>query len=186
MDACLKMQELIASGIEFILNHSKVNLVIPTCYGNHSRDTEQVHYSTEAGHSLEYYAYQNLAERFKGEKRVRFLIHEGYHTYVDVFGFRLRFHHGHAVKYQGGVGGIFIPMYKALAQWDKATRADCSFNAHFHQFRDGGNFVSNGSLIGYNAYAMRTKCDYEAPKQTFCLIHKGRGKGLVAPIWVDR
>ena len=40
----------------------------------------------------------------------------------------------------------------------------------------------NGSLIGYNAYAMSIKADYEKPSQTFFLIHPRYGKTIVAPI----
>ena len=98
----------------------------------------------------------------------------------------LRFHHGHGMKYGGGVGGIYIPINKAIAQWNKALRADLDVFGHWHQFRDGGNFICNGSIIGYNAYALRIKADYEEPKQAFFLMDKNRGKTIVAPIFVDR
>jgi hypothetical protein len=52
--------------------------------------------------------------------------------------------------------------------------------------RDGGNFVSNGSIIGHNAYAISIKADYEKPRQTLVLIDKKRGKTIVAPILVDK
>jgi len=53
-----------------------------------------------------------------------------------------------------------------------------------HQFKDGGNFICNGSLIGYNAFALSIKADYEKPKQAFFLVDKKRGKSIVAPIWL--
>jgi len=85
---------------------------------------EKLHICTEAGNSLERFMYHQLAERFKSEPRVKFVIGDGLHVYVNVFGFVLRFHHGHAVRYAGGVGGIFIPVNKAIAQWNKGRRAD--------------------------------------------------------------
>ena len=146
--------------------------------------TKRIHHATEQGNSLEVYMYHNLALHFAGEKRVRFIIAEGYHTYVDVYGYTVRLHHGHNLRYGGGVGGIFIPVNKAIAQWNKGRRADLDVFGHFHQFKDGGNFICNGSLIGYNAFALSIKADYEKPQQAFFLIDKKRGKSIVAPIWL--
>ena len=53
------------------------------------------------------------------------------------------------------------------------------------QFFDGGNFISNGSLIGYNAFAVKIGASYEPPRQAFCLIDSKRGKTGVFPIFVE-
>lgn len=182
MDACLMAQDMIASGIQFLLDNSKFDIVIPTASGNHARTTRQVHISTEAGHSLEYMMYKNLAKFFRKEPRVKFIIERGYHTYVQVHGMTIRFSHGHQLRYQGGVGGLYIPAGKALAQWNKAKRADLDIFGHFHSRKDGGNFISNGSMIGYNAYAVSIKADFEPPQQVFTLIDNKRGRTISAPI----
>ena len=83
------------------------------------------------------------------------------------------------------MGGIFIPANKAIAQWNKVQWADLDVFGHFHQMKDGGNFVSNGSLIGFNAYALSIKADYEHPKQAFFLIDRKRGRTITAPIVFD-
>ena len=85
-------------------------------------------------------------------------------------------HHG------GGIGGVSIPAYKKISQWQRAKYADLDIFGHLHQMKDGGNFLLNGSMIGYNAFAVRIGADYEQPKQTFVLINKKRGKTLVCPI----
>lgn len=185
IEAVMFAQNLIASGIEFLLKNTDCNLIVPCCCGNHSRTTKKLHIQTEQGNSLEYYMYHNLASFFKNEKRVRFLIAEGYHAYLNIFGAVIRFHHGHQIKYQGGIGGITIPVNKAISQWDKMKRADLTVMGHYHQLRDGGNFICNGSLIGYNAYALAIKADYETPKQAYFLWNKKRGKTISAPIFLD-
>jgi hypothetical protein len=183
MEACIYAQNLIGSGIQYLLKNTKVNLVLPCHSGNHARTTYRVRPATEKGHSLEYFMYHTLAHRFQGEKRVKFLISDGYNSYLDVFNYTVRFHHGHGVRYQGGVGGLYIPMNKAIAQWDKAHRADISVCGHWHTLKDGGNFIVNGSMIGYNAYALSVvKADFEQPRQAFFLIDRDRGKTVVAPI----
>jgi hypothetical protein len=183
--AAIRVQNMIASGIQYILDNSEYNLVIPCHSGNHGRLTEKTRFATENGHSLEFFMYNFLANHFKGEKRVKFVIPTGYHSYLDVYGMKIRFHHGHALKYSGGVGGIYIPVNKAIAQWNKAFKADLDVFGHFHQMRDGGNFICNGSLIGYSSYALSIKADYEKPKQTLFLLDSKRGKTAVWPILLE-
>lgn len=174
-EAIWNAQKLIASGIRYLLDNTKVNLIIPCSSGNHGRITAKQRTSTEYGNSLEILMYKQLKDFFHNEKRVKFIVNDSYLTYVDVYNYKLRFHHGHALRYGGGIGGIFIPTFKAISQWNKSTPANWDFFGHFHQLKDGGNFISNGSLIGYNAYANRIKADYEKPKQFFGIIDEDRG-----------
>jgi hypothetical protein len=126
-----------------------------------------------------------LARAFKDEKRVKFIIPTSYHSFLDVSGYTIRFSHGHAIRYAGGVGGIFIPCKKAIAQWNKARHADLDVFGHFHQTRDGGDFICNGSLIGWNEFANFIKADYEKPKQVFFLVdHNRKEKTVTAPIFL--
>lgn len=186
MDALLEVWKVLAGGINYLLENTDVNLVIPCHSGNHARTTKKLHISTESGNSLEYVLYNGLASEFKDNKRVKFIIPSSYHSYLDINGFVVRFHHGHAQKYNGGVGGIYISVNKAIAQWNKSKHADLDVFGHFHQMRDGGNFVCNGSLIGYNEFANFIKADFEKPKQVFFLVdHKRKEKTTTCPIFLD-
>lgn len=185
MLAIEEVQNRIASGIEFLLDHSKLALTFPCHSGNHARTTKTTRFSSENGHSLEYLMYRHLAAYFRNEPRVQFIIPEGPHSYMDIYGQTLRFHHGHMIKFGGGIGGIFIPTYKAIAQWNKARKADLDVFGHFHQCKDGGNFLCNGSLIGYNAFALSIKADFEPPKQQLFLMDKRRGRTCAWPILVQ-
>lgn len=181
---------LLISGIQFLLDNTEADFVVPCHSGNHARTTKTTRFNSENGHSLEYLMYLTLAAHFRHEKRVTFLISEGMHSYVDLYAGQpgattIRFHHGHAVKYGGGVGGIYIPVNKAIAQWSKARHADLDVFGHFHQMRDGGNFLCNGSLIGYNTFALSIKADYEKPRQLLFLIDRKRGRTCTWPILVN-
>lgn len=185
MDELLQVYEVLLSGIKFLLENTDLRLVIPCHSGNHARTTRKVHISTEAGNSLEYMMYHMLAREFKNESRVDFIIPTSYHSFVDVEGFVIRFSHGHAIRYGGGIGGIFIPAFKAISQWDKARHADIDVFGHFHQIKDGTKFLTNGSLIGWNEYANFIKADFEAPKQIFFLVdHKRKEKTVTTPIFL--
>lgn len=185
MHAIELVQNTIASGIEFLLNHSTLKLTFPCHSGNHARTTRTTRFGAENGHSLEYLMYRNLADHFRNEPRINFIIPEGPHSYVDIYDWTLRFHHGHMIKYAGGIGGIFIPAYKAISQWNKARKADLDVFGHFHQRKDGGNFISNGSNIGYNTFALSIKADYEKPGQQLFMIDKKRGRTCTWPILVE-
>lgn len=186
MAASILAQKYIKSGIDFLLKNTKINIKVVCNSGNHARTTKQQRIATESGNSLEYFIYNNLATIYESEPRVMFLIPSGYHAYVNVYGYVLRFHHGHQMKYGGGIGGIYIPANKSIAQWNKGIKADLDIFGHFHQMRDGGNFICNGSVVGYNDYALSIKADYEAPKQAFFLIDRKRGKTITTPILVNQ
>lgn len=183
VDAITNVQRVIAKGIETLLSAlPDVQLTIPCSAGNHSRMTHKQMIKSEQENSLETLMYRSLAQIFAKEPRVKFILPQGYHTYLDVHGKVLRFHHGHNIKYGGGVGGITIPVNKAIAQWNKSRVADLDIFGHFHQRMDGGNFLANGSLIGFNEFALAIKAGYEPPQQQFALIDSKHGKTVVAPI----
>lgn len=184
VEAMIFAEELLEAGILYLLKHTEVDLVIPCCAGNHSRITRKQRISTEYGNSLETIMYHHLAKRFARNKRVTFVIADSYHLYLPIYeNYTIRFHHGHYIRYGGGVGGIYIPARKALAQWQKIRKADLDVFGHFHNLKmDGDLFVLNGSLIGYNDFALSIKADYEKPKQAFFLVDRKRGKTGFYPI----
>ena len=185
MEAIQFVKELLVSGIKFLLENSDHQLTFICHCGNHSRITKKIRHSTEVGNSLEYLLYHGIADHFRKEERTEFIISPSYHSYLKIYGKTIRFHHGHDIRYGGGVGGIYVPVNKAIAQWNKLKWADLEIFAHFHQMRDGGNFLCNGSLIGYNPYALSIKADFEQPRQIFFLWDKKRGKTITAPILLN-
>lgn len=182
--AIVQAQNFLISGVEFLLANSTYKLIIPCHSGNHARTTHTTRFGAENGHSLEYLMYLHLEAYFRHEPRITFIIARGVHSYIQIYDTMIRFHHGHATKYHGGVGGIYIPVNKSIAQWNKGRHADLDVFGHFHQLRDGGNFICNGSLIGYNAFVLSIKGDFEEPKQALFLLDKRRGRTCTWPILV--
>lgn len=181
--AIIEVQKVLTSGIQFLLDNSELNLIIPCHSGNHARTTKESRHATEAGHSLEYIMYHMMADHFRGNKRVKFIIPRSYHSFIQVYDELIRFHHGHNLRYGGGVGGLTIPVNKAIAQWNKSNKnvtLDCF--GHWHTQFDGGNFIANGSNIGFNAFAVSIKASFDRPSQTLFLIDRKRGKTCVWPI----
>ncbi len=164
------------AGINLLLEKGKFQeLIVPCCYGNHGRVHPQKVISTAAQNSYEWLMYQYLARDFRKDPRVKFHIANGYHNYVDIFDTKIRFHHGDHVQYGGGIGGLTIPLNKKIAKWNTTIKADIDVMGHFHQYINAGNFVVNGSLIGWNAYALSIGANYEAPQQAYFIVRPGRG-----------
>jgi hypothetical protein len=189
VDAIYLAQGLLIGGIQALLKALPKDVqILVVCHGgNHGRMTKDQRISTEIGNSLEQYMYMTIRDYFVDEPRLVFQIATGYHSFVRFFegAYEIRFHHGHQINYGGGVGGITIPVNKAIGQWNKAHAVNLDVFGHFHTRFDGGNFICNGSLIGYNAYAVSIKASYEKPSQTFFLVNREYGeKTMVAPIFV--
>lgn len=181
------VRDLLSSGIRHILKTTDLDIELACVVGNHGRITKKLRFSTATENNLEYLLYQWLASEFANEKRVKFHICPGTMQFVNLFdNYLIRIVHGYEIKSGGGIGGITIPIRKKIAGWDMAKQADLTVIHHFHQMLDGGNFLVNGSLIGYNEYCQVNGFSPEQPQQTFALIHSRNGgeKSIVAPIWV--
>lgn len=186
VDAAQYALELLIDGITFLLENSNYKLIIDCIPGNHGRMTKRMQASNATETSLETFMYKQLARSFSSEARVTFRVANSKMLYRKFFDYNIRLIHGDDISYGGGVGGITIPIRKKLAAWDKAIKADLTVMGHFHQFIDGGDFIVNGSLIGYNQYAQSIGASPEKAKQAFFIIDEKYGKTVVAPIRLDQ
>lgn len=190
IEAILKVGDLISSGIDFLLKETKCLLTIPCKHGNHARTTPDKRYATSWKNSYEYLMYCELAKYYSKNDRVQFIVEKGNLTYLPVFDYTIRMHHGDSFGYNSGIGGVAIPILRGIAALNKQYAvADLDIFGHFHtQMLDTGSqkFVLNGSLIGFNAYAQdKVKAPYEKPKQSFFLLDRDRGMTISAPIFVE-
>jgi hypothetical protein len=183
-EAVLYVQDHVAAGLDLLLREADVDhITVVTSYGNHGRTTKRRRISTGYRHSWEWLAYHNLARHYRNTPKITFKVEQGYHNWLPVQGYDVRFHHGDAIRYAGGVGGVTIPLRKKIAQWNKRRKAYLDVIGHFHQFIDGWDFVGCGCLIGYDAYALEIGAEFQQPTQTFLVIDRTFGKVLCAPVF---
>lgn len=180
----LWLKPRIIGGIRALAKNFKRVTVVCTI-GNHGRTTLKKRVSTSYKNSFEWMMYHDLAEKFDGTN-VRFEITNGYHAWVKCYDYPIRFHHGDSIRYKDGIGGLTIPAMKKIAKWNTERAAYLDVFGHWHQYFDGGKFISNGCLIGYSPFAVMIGAPYEPPSQAFFLINRDRGKTIVAPIWPDK
>jgi transposase len=184
----LRLLDNFTGGLEFLLKElpdKKIHIV--GAVGNHSRITIKPEHKNRVGKSYEGLLYELLMRYFsaKGEKRIVWQLPTGYFNWMTLYGKRIRFHHGDSIKYQGGVGGIEIPLRKAIAAWNRAQSADLDVMGHWHQRLTGSSYIVNGSLVGYSQFSEAIKCDYETARQACFLLHSRWGKTAEYPIVVQ-
>lgn len=168
-------------GIQFMLDRSDLEeILMVTNHGNHGRTGKKLRISTAAQNSFEWGTYQMLRRHWREEPRLKWQISSGYHNVVDAYGFGVRFSHGEQVGYQGGIGGLPIPVQKRIGRQakgevalpPKVRGAPIRLDAigHFHSLQHPKDFIVNGSLIGWNAYAEGKGFGYEPPMQCSFVI----------------
>jgi intein/homing endonuclease len=116
---------------------------IPLVSGN---STKKPRHATGAANSYEWMLYKTMAKHLKD--KASWHVSDGYHLLLDLYGKTLRIHHGDGLQYQGGVGGLTIPVEKAIAAWNKGVPADLDIFGHWHQSQQNPKWVCNGCFTG--------------------------------------
>lgn len=174
-EACFLVEETIIRGIQYVLDNTDVKIICPTACGNHSRITEKVWISSEKDNSIETIIYYHIKEHFKHEQRFELIMPYGPETFLNLYGMTIAFCHGHiGYRYQGGVGGLYIPVRRTIMRKYNKRQIAMVCMGHFHTYIQDPLFLVNGSMIGYDDYANALGLDYDIPKQTFFLIDKKR------------
>jgi hypothetical protein len=178
-EAVLFVEELLEWGLRYLAKFSGAKSIgIVTSVGNHGRTKKKMPYSGAHRHSYEWLSYKHTAMRLRDDKIFGWNIGEAYHTWQEVEGGHLlRFHHGDAIKYKQGVGGLAVPVNQAQNGWNVGLKRPPLFDCfgHLHQWTPNNRWNCNGSVIGYNAYAMKNKLPFEEPCQSMVVVDSKRG-----------
>lgn len=181
----LLFQDEMYSGLKFLRKEAGVkSITVITKPGNHGRFTEKNQAKDEHKNSFEWLAYKNMEKYFQ-IPGVQWRVEPGYHCYHTVNGRDYRGHHGHAIRYKGGVGGIYVPISQKLMRWDRTKPAFRDIMGHLHQYTPMTSCVVNGSLIGYSEYSILNGFSYEPPSQTLLIDSDKRGSIVTERIFCD-
>lgn len=188
-------REQISRYLSDVVGHCKPSRVDVVCsVGNHERTTQKPSVTIPSAFSYAPQLYEHLEERHTPGWRKAGIMgswlappDEGPVSYAPLsFGFRGRFCHGDArgLKYQGGVGGLTIPLTKWIQRQNTEPGAAgaVTFIGHWHTFgwHEQARAVSNGSLIGYNGYARSVGVSYEPPCQALAVFSAKLATGPIA------
>jgi len=177
---------LLNDGVRFLLDELDVERINLLCvHGNHGRTTQRPRVKTSAENSFEHLMYLHMAEDWRGNERVRFVISAGDSLIVNVYDNLTRWMHGDEIRYRDGIGGITIPLNKAVFRLNKARKCIVTCLGHHHSYLSHPDAVINGSIVGYNEYAQKCTFPFEPPQQAFFILDSRRGKCMSTPIWCD-
>lgn len=185
-EAFLFARNLIFSGVSQMAKETGVKIKVICTVGNHGRLTEKIFPSNQIHLSLEYLLYKILEGDFKSNPQIEWKVSESYYYIQEIFGKKIRFHHGHIFKFGGGIGGVTVPILRKIAQMNLTEQADLDVCGHFHTTQILPNALLNGSLVGANGYSMSLGLPWEPPRQLFFLMDSKYGRTTVSPIFIDR
>jgi hypothetical protein len=198
VEEALLVHSTLVSGIDYLLDESDLkHVLVVTNHGNHGRTGKKMSVISSAKNSFEWLLYQFLKKWYEDEDRLTFNVASSYHNYADLYGFKIRFHHGEKIGYQGGIGGITIPANRRI-QRQMATlpirfeltdqgASHLDVFGHRHELMYPRLFIQNGSSIGWNDFADQMGCSYQEPTQcSFVVDERHKLVSNYNPIIVER
>ena len=189
-EATIKAQSLIYSGLDFLCKNTKLNSIkFIGIVGNHSRTTKKIQHSNGYKLSYEWIMYQNIKSMCEiTNLPIEFNLPESEMAVADMpDGNRFVFVHGYQIK-SGGNGtvcGIYPALNRLAMKWDRTFDQDKIYLGHFHSCVSIPNAVVNGSIIGFNSFALSNGFPYEEPAQMYEVYDTERGLLLTRKIYCD-
>jgi len=186
LEATMFAKELLKRSLSTLAAHADCDRVVVVCSrGNHGRLTKRMESGTDYKMNLEAMLYHMLKQELAGAP-FEWVVPDSELGYVDVYGRRIRYFHGHQVSYQGGVGDLTVPLNKIIQKWDRTNKAAWNLMGHFHRnWQCAPQCSLNGSLCGFNAFALSLGFAYEPPSQVFQLLDAKRGFTVRTPIFCE-
>lgn len=183
------VKNLIISGLKYLHDNlpdlEKIT-VIGIC-GNHSRTTKKMQFSNGFEMNHEYFMYKDIEHiiTLMGMTKFQFIIPESEFAYIEVYGKKLLFAHGHQFRTAGGIGGIYPSMLRWYSKMNQTVKIDKAFIGHYHTSIYTKEVCVNGSLKGFDAFAMGHGLAFEEPQQTYVILNEKRGFIFYSPIFAD-
>jgi hypothetical protein len=155
-------------------------VTIPVVVGNHGRSTRKPRSKHRARDNFDWFLGKALERHFRADPRVTFIVAESADQLVTVYDKTICCTHGDQATGGSGIGGIWPPIMRLDARKGAAKAAvntpyDLMVMGHWHQLIFGQRFVINGSLKGYDEYAVTNSFVYEEARQAMFVMAPERG-----------
>lgn len=188
LEATYKAQSLIYSGLKYICEETNLNSIkFIGIVGNHGRTTKKIQHANGFKMSYEWLMYQNIKKFSEMDSLpIEFCIPEAEVAIVNTpDGQKLIFAHGFQIKGSGTgtVCGIYPALNRLALKWGKVFGQDKIYIGHFHQCVSIPNAVVNGSIIGYNTFALSNGFSFEEPCQYYEVFDTKIGQLLSRKIY---
>jgi len=188
LEATYLAQNLIYNGLEYLVGNTNLKTIkFIGIVGNHSRTTKKIQHSNGFKLSYEWLMYQNIKQQcILANLPIEFCLPESEVAIIETPDQKkLMFCHGFQIKAQGTntVCGIYPALNRLNMKWKQIFNQDKIYLGHFHSCIAIPNVVVNGSIIGYNTFALSNGFAYEEPAQMYQVFDTNMGELLTRKIY---
>lgn len=176
------VSEHLAGGLAFLRSAVGVPIRVMTSGGNHSRLTPKPHVTEGGIDNLDVLVSWGIEKMLAGDPGVTFFYSGSGEVLFNVYGWRFLLQHGH--EGAGGSGGLYGPIYKQVRGMYRTHVSYARRGRGFHFVLQGHDHTSskipfgfaNGSVVGYNPFAMRSlKADPAPASQNLLIVEERLG-----------
>ena len=155
--------------------------------GNHGRTSRRPRTKLYAADNLDYHAYMMIERDHRKTKGVTFQFPAARDLTIEVADRRILLTHGDQFRGGDGMVGPAGPIIRGDIRKRLIGQAigqghDLMLCGHFHQFIATQRLMVNGSLKGYDEYALSINVPWEPPQQLLFTIHPALGVNWLMPI----
>lgn len=189
MEQSLDLFEHMRTAIQLLADEfGKVH--VPCVTGNHGRSNRKWQAKRRATLSYEWLVYQFLQRAFADDLRITWDIPDGPDVDFDLLGTRYRLTHGDTFKNGDGIIGPLGPITRGTLKRANMAAAmgspyDYLLLGHWHTLLWGANQITNGSLKGFDEYAMTMSITPEPPAQALWLTNEQHGRTIQMPVYAE-
>ena len=186
LETCLHWADQLQAGVE-MLAKAFPTVHIPCVVGNHGRMSKKPRAKGRVQDNFDWLIYKLLEMR--APKGVTYQVGLDADVRWPVYSHRYQMTHGDQFRGGEGWGGLASPILrgdqrKRVREAAVRTPYDTLIMGHWHQLKDFGRVIVNGSLKGYDEYAALGNFEIEPPQQAFWLTAPEHGRILTCPIFV--
>jgi len=172
IEATFEAQNLIYNGLRYICENTKIKRIrFIGIVGNHGRTTKKIQHANGYSMSYEWLMYKNIEKECAlTNLPIEFFIPNSEMAIVEMpDSKRFIFIHGFQIKGSGNgtVCGIYPALQRLSLKYGKVFKQDKIYLGHFHSCTSIPNAVVNGSIIGYNSFALTNGFGFEEPAQMY-------------------
>jgi len=179
--------EQIGGVVEMLATEFKKCHVV-SVVGNHGRTTRKPRMKQRVRTNYDWLLAKMVERHFGSDKRVSFTIPESADAIIQIYEHGHLITHGDQVSGGGGIGGIYPPIMRMRARKEgRYLQTGKTFKTlwlgHWHQYISTPSMIINGSMKGYDEYAMLMGFGFEQPQQALALITPEKNITFQAPVF---
>lgn len=183
--------EQLSASIDLLAKEFKRCHVV-SVVGNHGRTTRKPRMKQRVKTNFDWLLAKMIERHFSKDKRVSFTVPESADAFIHIYEHGHLITHGDQVSGGGGIGGIYPPIMRMRARKHQRYMATGkSFQTlwlgHWHQYISTPSMIVNGSMKGFDEYALLMGFGFEQPQQALAVVTPEKNITFQAPVFcLDR